>query len=66
MDRERERVGLCAGCTHVKVITSDRGSRFYQCLRGLTDPAYRKYPVLPVWQCRGYEEKGATGRLDKG
>lgn len=47
--------GLCADCRHAKVILSDRGSRFYQCLRALTDPSFPKYPRLPVLECRGYE-----------
>lgn len=62
---DRQRAGLCAGCAHVKVIVSDRGSRFYQCRRGLTDPNFRKYPVLPVWQCRGYEEMGTISRSEE-
>jgi hypothetical protein len=62
---DRQRAGLCAACAHVKVIVSDRGSRFYQCRRGLTDPAFRKYPVLPVWQCRGYEELSPIGRSEE-
>jgi hypothetical protein len=59
---DRARAGLCAGCAHVRVIVSDKGSRFYQCQRGLTDPAFRKYPILPVWRCRGYEENPDAGR----
>lgn len=62
---DRARAGLCAECAHVKLIVSDKGSRFFQCQRGLTDLAFRKYPVLPVWQCRGYEEKGADGRSEE-
>lgn len=64
-EEDRARAGLCAGCAHVKVMVSDKGSRFFQCQRGLTDPAFRKYPVLPVWQCHGYEEKGADSRSER-
>jgi|SRR5215469_15672551 len=53
---EADCVGLCAHCTHVRRITSDRGSRFYLCRRSATDPSFPKYPRLPVVQCRGYEE----------
>jgi hypothetical protein len=28
---------------------------FYLCERSRTDPRYRKYPVLPVVACPGYE-----------
>ena len=42
-------------CVHAQRIVSDRGSQFWLCRRGLTDPAYAKYPRLPVMQCRGFE-----------
>jgi hypothetical protein len=47
--------GLCASCRHQKVIRNTRGSVFSMCLRSRTDPAYPKYPRLPVLECRGYE-----------
>jgi len=50
-----DRVGLCASCRFVDVITSSRSSTFYRCRLSETDPAFRKYPVLPVLVCRGYE-----------
>jgi hypothetical protein len=56
MNPQPPSAGLCASCQHAKVIQSDRGSAFYQCLRGLTDPSFPKYPRLPVIACRGYEE----------
>jgi hypothetical protein len=49
------RVGLCASCRYVEVITSSRESTFYRCRRSDTDPTFRKYPALPVLVCRGYE-----------
>jgi hypothetical protein len=51
--------GLCAACMHRKEIRSDRGTVFIMCLRGLTDPAYPKYPRLPVLHCPGYEPREA-------
>ena len=47
--------GLCATCQHMKCTVTKRGSSFYLCLRSQTDAAFRKYPALPVVQCRGYE-----------
>ena len=47
--------GLCAKCVRSKEIRSDRGSLFTLCTRGLTDPAWPKYPRLPVLQCTGFE-----------
>jgi len=49
------RTGLCAACRRVKKIRSDRGSVFYYCRQSETDPAYPKYPRLPVLACPGYE-----------
>jgi hypothetical protein len=55
--KAEKEVGLCATCRHVRVVRSDRGSEFYQCLLAATDPRFRKYPPLPVLQCAGYELK---------
>ena len=48
------RVGLCADCAFSRVIESPRGSTFYLCERSRTDPAFPKYPPLPVLRCCGY------------
>jgi hypothetical protein len=45
----------------MRVITTDRGSVFYQCGLSFTDACYRKYPTLPVWQCTGFTPTGANG-----
>ena len=50
--------GLCATCQYVKSTATKRGSVFYLCLRSQTDASFRKYPPLPVTQCRGYEPQG--------
>jgi hypothetical protein len=47
--------GLCDTCAHRAEIRSDRGSVFSMCRRGLRDPAYPKYPRLPVLRCSGFE-----------
>jgi beta-hydroxyacyl-ACP dehydratase FabZ len=46
--------GLCADCRFAAVIRSGRGSIFHQCRLSFTDPAYSKYPRLPVLTCSGY------------
>ena len=46
--------GLCDHCAFCRVMRSDRGSTFYLCERSFTDPAYAKYPRLPVLNCAGY------------
>ena len=48
-------VGLCATCRHARRIVSDRGSRFWLCRRSETDPAFPRYPALPVLACTGFE-----------
>jgi hypothetical protein len=48
-------VGLCANCVHARIVRSDRGSIFYRCGLSDTDPAFPKYPRLPVLNCAGYE-----------
>jgi hypothetical protein len=48
-------------------MVSDRGSVFLRCERAKTDPAYPKYPPLPVWNCAGYEaEARAESQRDPG
>jgi hypothetical protein len=47
-------VGLCESCVNVRVVENRRGSRFYLCELSATDPAFPRYPRLPVLQCRGY------------
>jgi hypothetical protein len=46
--------GLCASCTHVKLIPSSRGATFYMCQLSLRDPRFPRYPRLPVISCGGY------------
>ena len=46
--------GLCSTCVHQKLIGNTRGSTFSLCERSKTDPAYPKYPRLPVLRCAGY------------
>ena len=55
------RAGLCASCRFAEVITSSRGSMFYLCTLAAIDPRFRRYPVLPVHHCEGYEPAPAAG-----
>jgi hypothetical protein len=48
-------VGLCATCVNMKIIRSDRGSVFYQCLLSNKNPEFAKYPRLPVLRCAGWK-----------
>jgi hypothetical protein len=61
-------VGLCASCLHARRIRTGKGSCFWQCRRGLTDPRFPRYPRLPVETCEGFEpapaESGGAGGRD--
>ena len=55
-------VGLCAACANVQIVASDRGPRYYLCRLSLTDPAFPRYPRLPVITCRGFVSAGNAPR----
>ena len=55
----RDRVGLCLGCRHVRIVVARAGNRYYRCERSTFDPRYPKYPPLPVLACAGREEPPA-------
>ncbi len=46
--------GLCDLCRHVVITVNDRGSRFVRCEYAKIDPAYPKYPRLPVRRCAAF------------
>ena len=48
-------VGLCRDCAWSRRVETARGSVFRLCRRHRSDPAYRKYPTLPVVRCPGFE-----------
>src|SRR5687768_4876058 len=48
-------IGLCEICRHARRITSDRGSVFVMCSLSRTNPAFPKYPPLPVLRCGGFD-----------
>jgi len=52
--------GLCADCIHARRVTGARGATFWLCRRSERDPAFPRYPALPVLQCRGHEPAAAA------
>jgi hypothetical protein len=52
--------GLCAGCAHVRVVTSARGSSFVMCELSRTDKRFARYPRLPVLACVGFQARGPS------
>ena len=57
--------GLCGSCVHSRLITSGRGSHFRLCERSRSDPAFPRYPRLPVLRCAGYEPKPSDESGDR-
>jgi hypothetical protein len=56
----RPAAGLCDRCRHQRLVPNTRGSVFSLCERSRTDPAYPRYPRLPVRTCPGYEPVAAA------
>lgn len=67
-----ERAGLCSRCSHSRRISSSRGSQFILCGLAASDPAFHRYPRLPVVECAGFarrdrgEEPAEEGDGSKG
>jgi hypothetical protein len=53
----RPAAGLCDSCVHQRIVRNTRGSSFSLCERSRTDPAYPRYPRLPVTHCQGHEPR---------
>jgi hypothetical protein len=53
LDRLGRDPGLCRTCEHLRLLASPR-SVFVRCGRADTDPAFPRYPPLPVLLCRGH------------
>jgi hypothetical protein len=47
--------GLCDSCRHQRLVPNTRGSVFSLCERSRDDPAYPRYPPIPVLSCPGFE-----------
>jgi hypothetical protein len=56
--RGRPAAGLCDTCAFQRKVPNTRGSTFSLCNRSREDPAYPRYPRLPVLDCPGYERRG--------
>jgi hypothetical protein len=49
--------GLCDSCVHQQLVRNTRGSTFSLCRRSREDPAFPRYPRLPVLGCPGFERR---------
>lgn len=54
--RARLNAGLCDTCKHQEEVHNTRGSTFSLCVLSRQDPAYPRYPRLPVLSCPGYAQ----------
>ncbi len=57
MTAPRQPNGLCDSCAHQRLVPNTRGSVFSLCLRSRVDPAYPRYPRVPVAACAGHEPR---------
>jgi hypothetical protein len=51
------KAGLCDTCAQQQVVRNTRGSTFSLCGRSRVDPAYPRYPRVPVLSCPGHEPR---------
>lgn len=51
--------GLCATCEHLQLLASKR-SVFVRCGLAEIDPAFVRYPPLPVRACPGFRPPGQS------
>jgi hypothetical protein len=59
----RPNAGLCDRCRHQQLVPNTRGSVFSLCRRSRTDPAFPRYPRLPVASCPGFDpQAGSPGQ----
>ncbi len=54
---DSERIGLCSTCQHARIVKHPRGGKdYFRCGKHDEDPAYPKYPPLPVRVCEAYTQ----------
>jgi len=50
----RDEVGLCRTCRHARRVPT-APKLYWMCRLAATDPAFERYPRLPVVRCAGYQ-----------
>ncbi|MEZ4826909.1 MAG: hypothetical protein R3C61_11600 [Bacteroidia bacterium] len=51
------KTSLCHTCAFMREVSNKRGSIFFQCEKSRSNPSYARYPMQPVWTCKGYEPR---------
>lgn len=59
LERLPVKPGLCETCVHLRLLAS-RTSVFVRCGLAETDPAFPRYPSIPVLRCAGYESRKSS------
>lgn len=52
--------GLCDDCRHGRMVRSGRKAEYLLCEYSGIDPAFEKYPRLPVRNCSAYSSTNNT------
>lgn len=52
-----KRVGLCLDCAHARTSATKGGGAVFRCELSAADPAFPRYPRLPVLGCAGHRAK---------
>lgn len=60
------RFGLCDACVHQREVGNTRGSTFSLCGLARTDPAFPKYPRMPVLRCAGFVHRDRPADVPDG
>ena len=58
--------GLCDTCAYQQIVRNTRGSSFSLCRRSRDEPAYPRYPRVPVLACPGHSPAGESGEGEGG
>jgi hypothetical protein len=54
------RAGLCAVCTHQRLVPAARAT-YSMCRLAAGDPRFPRYPSLPVIRCAGFAPAAPEG-----
>jgi hypothetical protein len=57
--------GLCASCLHRRDVPNPNGRVYLLCERSRADPAFPRYPRLPVTRCAGFTAAGDAAPAGK-
>jgi hypothetical protein len=49
------KVGFCSICNRASTLIGAEGNTFWRCGRSDTDATFRRYPSLPIEDCKGFE-----------